>query len=454
MLGKRAKAALGWTVGFGAAYAAIGLLFTRGVEAKINLFHAWWWTATTEWPGAALFLDRIGHGTMNALALSGLVLFVATGLGALGVAGRIVVRARVRAGGRDALAFARGWAERHPRWARVLSAAPASLLAVWCTYSGTSLPFSNDRAAPLSFVLAMHALYAFPAVLAALGWTALTRAGVRALSAPVIDEAEAARSDVAPSELAFDAVAVTRETRAAIGLMGTAGLAMAAWAATLSTRALFHDPRVAFAMAGYVALALGSAALFRRASRVAIGLDGVYVTGSSRTRFHAYRDVDDARASGDDIVLLRGARVVLRLQLHGKDASRRAAVTERLEAAIRRAKEAAREAATGYVTAASKSELARVAQGAAHYRAAALGADKLWELVEGPAIDAETRTSAAAALVRAGDAPSRVRLRVAADRCADPRVRVALQRLSEGDVPEDERDDEPAVVTARRAANR
>ena len=90
----------------------------------------------------------------------------------------------------------------------------------------------------------------------------------------------------------------------------------------------------------------------------------MHVSGSARTRFFAYRELDDAQARGDDLVLTRGARIVLRLQLHGKDAARRAAVLERIRGAIRRAKDERRDPTTDFVSTASGEDLTRAAFGA------------------------------------------------------------------------------------------
>ena len=158
---------------------------------------------------------------------------------------------------------------------------------------------------------------------------------------------------MANDEIAFDAVAVTRETRAAVGGMAALSSRMVAWIASLPIEALYHDAPVVAAALAYVAAALGGAALFRRASRIAVGLDGVLVTGTSRTRFFAYKDLDGARASGTDLLLLRGDRVALRLQLHGEDAARRDAVLERIRAAIAGASASAHDAKLGFVASAS-----------------------------------------------------------------------------------------------------
>ncbi len=97
----------------------------------------------------------------------------------------------------------------------------------------------------------------------------------------------------------------------------------------------------------------------------------------------------------------------------------------------------------------SKDELARVASGGADYRAASLSREALWALIEGPAVDADARRAAAEALATTSDVAERARLRIAAEHCADPRVRVALAELAEA-LP----DGEGAAAGARAAASR
>jgi hypothetical protein len=81
------------------------------------------------------------------------------------------------------------------------------------------------------------------------------------------------------------------------------------------------------------------------------------------------------------------------------------------------------------------------------YRFPSISREQLWDLVEGPAADASTRTAAARALSAALDVSERARLRVAAAQCAEPRLRVALETVADGG--EDARSQEE-VGEARR----
>ena len=46
------------------------------------------------------------------------------------------------------------------------------------------------------------------------------------------------------------------------------------------------------ALLAYLAVAVGGAIFFVRASRIAVGLDGIYISGSARARFVPYSEID------------------------------------------------------------------------------------------------------------------------------------------------------------------
>ena len=338
--------------------------------------------------------------------------------------------ARVRAGHRDPLDVVRSWIANHAAWNRtVIFAAPVA----WAILLGANV--LERQVYVHAFDLRVYTiLAAIPQIgLGALVLTALAKAASRGLLAATLDEDHAERAEVEAAEITFRAVAVIRETRAAVGLVGAISIAMAAWAVAMPIATLAHSSLVLAALGAYVMATIGGAALFRRASRITVGLDGVLVHGTSRTRFFAYRDLDEARMRGGDVELLRRGRVVLRLQFHGEDASRREAVLARLRETILIAVQRRDGSAERIAQSVSVDQLACVSLGGGDYRQAALTREQLWELVEGPMTDGATRTAAAGAIATSSDESERVRLRVAAEHCAQPVVRVALERLSEID---------------------
>jgi hypothetical protein len=275
---------------------------------------------------------------------------------------------------------------------------------------------------------------------------------MRELLAPTTGATEApARFEIGADEIVFDAVAVTRQSVAIVAVFSTIMLAVPAFIWTRPILQLFTDTSIFYLVAAYITLGATGALGFRKASRVAVGVDGVHVRGTSRARFFAYRELDSARTRGADLELVRGGKVVLRLQLHGDDAARRDAVLERITANIARAREGQGANAARIVAASSDADLARAAEGAGDYRVATLTREQLWALVEGPEIETSARTAAAQALARSSDVAERARLRVAAERCAEPRARVALREIAEDDSVPDVPLQAVAGSTARSA---
>jgi len=377
-------------------------------------------------------IQQMAHRLFDSLesTLTGtfvLTLGVATLAVPLAFVVRMVARARLRAGHADPLDRIRAWVSRPARAAALVAAFPIAcqtllLYAIWHNrwFHGWSR---------LDIALAGLA--------AGLAQLPFVRGGVRALLAPTIAAREGgATIEIGPDEIRFAAVAVTRETRLAVGALAALSLAVVGWIASLPVLALFKDPRVFTVVPAYVLIAAASALLFRGASKISVGVDGIYVGGTSRARFFAYRDLDEARVKGGDIELVRRGRVALRLQLHGEDATRRDAIVARIHEALARVKDVERDAAANFVTSRSTDKVAESARGGGDYRMPSVSHEALWSLVEGAAVAAPTRTAAAEALVSTGGEEDRDRLRVAAAHCADPRVRLALEQLADDEAAE------------------
>lgn len=422
---------VGGGVAFLAAGLAIGLLSTSAyrvaswiasdVDERRDLFVLFWRILTSLWSsyGATVV------ATLTAIPVVALM--------------RVGARARLRAGHADPLESARGFVTKHPRWAALATALPGL---AW-TARLAHLWWSADAAHPIAPWEAGLAAFAVPAGMALLANVLLAHKGLRALLAPTLTEDSA--EDETAEGFTFEAVAVTRETVAAVAALVVVSVAMVA----LVTKRPTGPPTFGL-IAAYTALAAGAAAAFQRASRVSIGLDGVFVGGSSRRRFFAYRDIDDVRAWSGDLELVVRGRVALRLQLHGKDGSRTHALLARLREELERARAQREDPATAFVASADASAIARAAGGASSYRTTAPSRDKLWEMFESPAIAAESRQAVGEALLHGLANDERARFRVAADRCADPAVRVRLQELIDEreELPNEEEDREAAPKAA------
>ena len=411
-------------VGFGAALAAI---IAYETTAGRNLFVSMLMRLEREvydsphsWMG--LLAWRTVYGFV--LALLDLTAPLLT-LGALVTIGCVIARsvawARVRDGKADPLDRLRS----RPRLQRVLSAAPAVLAsavgALVVVVDFARIPGGDAASFWLREGLAN--LVVGVGVVALL--YALPRAGMRALLAPIGSEASPPKD---ADEIVFSAVAVTARTRAAVGALAVATVAMVA-----GTLFAANDPRFLPALFGYVAAAMAAPFVLRRASRIAIGIDGVWVRDASRTRFFAYRELDGVRARGADVELVQADRAVLRLQLHGEDAGRLDEVVARIGDAVARSRDTSTRGTEMVVQALSTARVTAATVGADGYRTPSLSREQLWELVEGSTTDGGTRTAAAHALAHTLDGADRARLRVAAARCAEPRTRVELGALLASD---------------------
>ncbi len=358
----------------------------------------------------------------------------------VGALSRMLARSHVRAGQRDPLQKWRDFVAKHPRWTTVLTALPAL---GWSAFVAR-IAMHGAAKGPWEALLPQ---VVFPVGIAFVSIAYLVHGGIRAYLAPTLERAtdeEGAELDA--EGFTFDAVAVTPQTLGAIAAM--VALTFGAMAVLTSREAmafLRHTHSAGWFLGAYVSAALGGAFLFWRKSRIAIGLDGVLVGGTTKRRFVAYRDIDHARAIGETIELRSHDRAVLRLQLHGKDAGRRVAIVERLNAEIDRVRMHRADPAAAFVAGASVADLTRAAEGAASYRMAAPTRDKLWEIFESPVLAAGARRAAGEALVLGIDAEERTRFRIAADRVAEPATRVRLQELVDADAAEEE-----AAASSRR----
>lgn len=411
----RAKSRKGWTVlWFGLGF---GLLFvTHAIGLRGTLGSLVW--GLSDDPETKLALGRLYWLVSQFVSVAYTTTLVTSAVGAVvGAVARTLIRARVRAGLPDPLDHLRRFTSGRPRLAN-------GLLAVLpIAYAGLLVRFFtaviDDKG--WDSVLAGVAL---PALFTILAQLVIARRGLGALLAPTLSEEETTGA-VTADGFTFTAVAVTTETIAAVGGLAAVSVVMVTLAMLLPR----VGPAFATALLAYLALAVGGTALFRRASRISVGLDGIHVSGSARERFIPFREIDRARVNGQTIELVRGEHIVLRLQLHGADAIRRAPLAARINAAIEVAVAQRNEPAVVFVSSASSEAVGRAAGGASTYREAPPPREKLWQVLESPAVDAAGRKAAATALARDGDGAERARLRVAAEQCAEPSVRARLEEL-------------------------
>jgi hypothetical protein len=180
-------------------------------------------------------------------------------------------------------------------------------------------------------------------------------------------------------------------------------------------------------------------ALWRYAVRVDVGTDGILLRSLGQTRFVAYHALESAALERSAIVLTlhAGEKIVLSTGASHEQAQSRDALVERIEHARNAHAEAGDIAhAEALVAPAGRAvdkwlEDVRGLARAHDYRRAFVDADRLWRVVGDASVTAATRAGAALALASAPDQETLRRLRIAADSCVDPPLRVALSLLAE-----------------------
>lgn len=240
-----------------------------------------------------LVLTHAFSGTLRITV--GTTTFLALLLFPLGALARMIARARVRSGLPDPLAGIRAWATSR---ARTVEAIFVAIIVAW-----TALLARRFQSGDLLGLGSAHLLASLIG-----GWAQLIvmRAGLGALVSPTLGGGARGESGLkARPGITYDAVARTGEARAAIGLVFALSIVMFGLVAALPTTVLMHDRRVFAAVGGYVLVVLAAAFGFRSASRAAIGIDGVRVYGTSRTRFVGYRELDEVRTNGAALELVR-----------------------------------------------------------------------------------------------------------------------------------------------------
>lgn len=203
-----------------------------------------------------------------------------------------------------------------------------------------------------------------------------------------------------------------------------------------------------------LAFALGIGAFVIRAllgPTLRVGADGLSLErplgGRRLVRYRSVRDVI-AASDGVHVHLDDGPPLVLRPWRHGTyasgDTGETKALAQRIGEAMALGGAGASAAATELLDRRGRSwsewreALARLAHDEGDYRNARLAPDDLARVVEDVAATPERRVAAALALRALGDDALVRRARVASAACADPRLRVAIERAAEGQLAEAE----------------
>jgi hypothetical protein len=181
-----------------------------------------------------------------------------------------------------------------------------------------------------------------------------------------------------------------------------------------------------------------------------VGADGVAIRGPGRRVFVSYRDVVNVEIydGGVALKLASGRETRLPTRSSGDSQDREAnAPTAALFNRIRDAMDAAEAGASalaasraldreGRPFAAFREHLRALALGRHDYRTAGVSRDELAALIEDARAPAPRRLAAALALSAVDDPTLAARVRVAAEACADERLRAALEAAAAGALDE------------------
>ena len=164
--------------------------------------------------------------------------------------------------------------------------------------------------------------------------------------------------------------------------------------------------------------------------------DGVH------TRQLGFDDVIAVRHVGEQLQLVREGAEPFVVSMHGLEPSVAKQLVERMAQGLIRFRELVGSRAEIFARGgrdfeAWKEDVRRVLTEAVGFRGAALRPEDALRVVEDPEADPEARVGAALALMAVGGDDEKLRVRVAAETTLAPRVRIALEAASEGDVEED-----------------
>lgn len=247
----------------------------------------------------------------------------------------------------------------------------------------------------------------------------------------------AARVGPEDREATFTVVSTigTKSWWTGIGLMLVAMFALAASVAAEQALGFFA------AFAGIIATSM----LFL-AAEVRVGADGLVVGSRVFRRFVPWSAIDGIETRGKGILLrLENGReeffaVTQNLSVRDWERAYLAAIVTRTEKAL--------EAYRSRVAPGAEARLARSGRPHAEwlkalgdregsFRSAPLLDDQLWNVVENPTADVTARAGAATLLSRNAGEHERARLRLAAEACAAPKLRVVLDRAAAGATEEE-----------------
>lgn len=177
------------------------------------------------------------------------------------------------------------------------------------------------------------------------------------------------------------------------------------------------------------------------AAKFIVGADGIVINRAFGDEFVPYARVASIAMSHDHVSLRLDNGKRVRARARHLDDVQQGELKARIDAAIQafqRGENAAESLSqldrAGRPIAAWRTALGGLLEQQASYRASPLTRDQLLAVLESAAAPAERRLAAAVSLSASGDAEVATKIRIAAEACARPRVRIALSGLAEGEI--------------------
>jgi len=172
--------------------------------------------------------------------------------------------------------------------------------------------------------------------------------------------------------------------------------------------------------------------------RVAVGADGMRILWLGRARFVRYDQIQRAAPARDDVVLTIKGGSELRLRKSPLRTETPKDVLQRLwqtlaagaESGLRPNERAALACAGRRPRHWVESLRALSPHGSQYRQSLGLDLDRLWIIVENPAVETELRAGAAIAIAASLDDANRDRLRGIASEAVEPKLRVALESVA------------------------
>jgi hypothetical protein len=207
-----------------------------------------------------------------------------------------------------------------------------------------------------------------------------------------------------------------------------------------ASSALLHGGAIAIAARLVLAAAVALTFYLRSFARLDVGSDGVLLRRLGDQRFLSYASLASASVDERDAIVLAlrsGCDIRLSMGTSPEKAPLRDALVQRIEEArVALACHAGADGAEALLAPGGRTlslwmREVRALAGALDYREIRLDEDRLWRVLDDATAPPATRAGAALA-ISVIDQPARLRLRIAAEACAEPRLRVALTRVADG----------------------